>query len=232
MTPGRSIQSLASSAREAWVKLYKATSASVDSQISYYRLGAAVAFCLDVRLRQVGGSLSSVLRSLWESHGRVGRGYTRRDIQLALQQHDPDLSADLERWLDQPDLLPLEAATTALGMRLSSVAAKRPRHGLTLAEEAGQIVVKRVASDGPAAEADLVVGDELIAVDRRRLCHRDDLARFLTSGVTAVITLSRRGELCETALIPDEGVDCWRLDWESGATAAQLALRERWFQIL
>ena len=51
MSPGCSIQSLAASAREAWIKLYKATPASRDSQISYYRLGAAVAFCLDVRLR-------------------------------------------------------------------------------------------------------------------------------------------------------------------------------------
>ena len=37
----------------AWIKLYKATPASRDSQISY-RLGAAVAFCLDMRLRQRG----------------------------------------------------------------------------------------------------------------------------------------------------------------------------------
>ena len=39
MTPGRTVQSLADSAREAWVKLYKATPSSRDTQVSYYRYG-------------------------------------------------------------------------------------------------------------------------------------------------------------------------------------------------
>ena len=75
MSPGRSIQSLSMSAEEAWVKLYKATPASRDTQISYYRLGAAVAFCLDVRLRSFGSSLPVLLRHLWSFFGEQRRGF-------------------------------------------------------------------------------------------------------------------------------------------------------------
>ena len=102
MTPGRSVQSLADSAREAWVKLYKATPSSRDTQVSYYRYGAAAAFCLDVGLRQVGSSLSAVLRGLWESHGRCGRGYHRHDILSAIAERDGALAERLDGWLDQP----------------------------------------------------------------------------------------------------------------------------------
>jgi predicted metalloprotease with PDZ domain len=82
MAPGRRVQSLAASAQEAWVKLYKATAVSADSQISYYRLGAATAFCLDVRLRQRDSSLAEQLRALWMTHGTVGRGFVRRGSHL------------------------------------------------------------------------------------------------------------------------------------------------------
>ena len=232
MTPGRRTQSLAASAEEAWVKLYKATPASRDSQVSYYGLGAAAAFVLDVRLREVGSSLAVVLRSLWQSHGRQRRGYCRGDIKAALEGVDATLASDLDGWLDQPDSLPLDRTVGALGLRLDPIPTTHPNHGLTLSDEQGEVVVTRVATDGPAANADLVVGDEVLAVDGRRLRRSSDLPLLLRIGVEAEFTLSRRGLLHQTLLIPDEGIDHWRLDWDPGATAEQRALRERWFRIL
>ena len=90
--PGRRIQSLAASAEEAWVKLYKSSAVSPDSQISYYRLGAATAFCLDVRLRVLGSSLATQLRGLWTTHGRSARGFHRGDLTALLQPLDPGWS--------------------------------------------------------------------------------------------------------------------------------------------
>ena len=54
LNPGCKIQSLADSSREAWLRLYKQTPANSISQISYYRLGTIISFCLDVQLRQAG----------------------------------------------------------------------------------------------------------------------------------------------------------------------------------
>lgn len=232
MTPGRSLQSLSDSAKEAWVKLYKATPASRDSQVSYYGLGAATAFCLDVRLRQAESSLAEVLRELWSSHGLQGRGYSRQHIQAALAGHTSTLSADLNTWLDQPASLPLKAVVADLGLRLDSVPSDRPHHGLTLKDEQGQVLVKRVASDGPGADSALVPGDELLAVNGYRLRRAADLALLLQCRSAACITYVRRGRLAETRLNPDKGVDHWLLDWDPGANADQRALRDRWFQIL
>ena len=232
MTPGREVQSLACSSEEAWVKLYKASPPSRDSQVSYYGLGAATAFCLDVRLRQKQTSLARLVRKLWQTHGVCRRGYNREDVLALVREHDQSLAEDLISWLDQPASLPLQSIVSSLGLRLEAVASKDPYHGLTLKEDSGQMLVRRVAAKSPALKANLVVGDELIAISGRRLRRLNDLPLLLRGQSSVAITYSRHGHLAETLLNPDEGVDRWQLDWDPRATTKQMALRDRWFQIL
>ena len=179
MSPGCSVQSLAASAREAWIKLYKATPASRDTQISYYRLGAAVAFCLDVRLRQRGLSMAAILRELWLRLGRQARGYSRHDIKAALAQWEADLAADLDQWLDQPEALPLIDCVEALGLRMDPVPLKHPDHGLTLKDGDGAALIQRVRRQSPGQRAGLVVGDELLAINGYRVRRGSDLPSLL-----------------------------------------------------
>ena len=232
MAPGRRVQSLAASAEEAWVKLYKSTAVSVDSQISYYRLGAATAFCLDVRLRQLGNSLAHQLRALWATHGQVGRGFGRADLKMLLKAIDPVLADDLDRWLDIPDALPLQETAALIGARFDPVPLSGPDHGLTLAEVNGCVVVKRVAVNGPGLAAALVPGDEVIAVDGRRVRASADVASLLRVDVPSLITYAVRSCLGTTQLCPVDGVERWCLSWEPAASSEQLFLRDRWFRFL
>ena len=232
LTPGRQIQSLAASAREAWVKLYKATPASRDEQVSYYGLGAATAFCLDVRLRASGSSLANVLRALWFSHGVSGRGYTRSDILGLIGQDNPDLAVSLADWLDHPDALPLQQTAAMVGLELVAVPTKDPDHGLTLKLDQSCIVISRVAATGPAQAAQLVAGDELIAIEGLRVRRIEDVARLLSDRATSRITYARRGRLAEASLSPVSGVDHWQLSWDPGASVQQRELRDRWFEFL
>ena len=232
MAPGRRVQSLAASAQEAWVKLYKATAVSADSQISYYRLGAATAFCLDVRLRQRDSSLAEQLRALWMTHGTVGRGFVREDLTLLLKAVDPGLADELDQWLDSPDALPLQDTAALIGARFDPVPLAGPDHGLTLANVNGRVVVKRVALDSPGRAAALVPGDELIAVDGRRVNASADLPLLLSVDRPAVFTYARRGCLATTQLCAVQGVERWCLSWEPAASSEQLFLRDRWFRFL
>ena len=75
-------------------------------------------------------------------------------------------------------------------------------------------------------------GDELIAVDGRRLHDAGDLKMLLRGGKAATITYARRRRLAETQLTAAEGVERWSLGWEPGATTEQRALREAWFRFL
>ena len=103
---------------------------------------------------------------------------------------------------------------------------------MSLEDQASGVVVKRVDPQGPAAEAGVVVGDELIAIAGRRLRRMADLPTLLKGQSSVSVVWSRRGLMKESLLIPDECVDRWSLHWDPGAKAEQLALRDRWFQIL
>ena len=233
INPGRQVQSLADSSREAWVKLYKATPASADSQVSYYKLGAAMAFCLDVRLRQQNSSLTQVLRDLWRKFGGSHRGYSRLDIKAAIAKFDPNTANEVDAWLDQPDSLPLTSIVTDLGLRFEERYSNKRETGLTLVEREGLIYVSRVALSSPAHHAGLVVGDELLAVGGFRLRKVDDLYKLISNEEPVSITFSRRGRLSETALssgLPQ--VDHWEIIIDSEAPSELSNLRDRWFQII
>ena len=232
-TPGRMVQSLAQSSREAWIKLYKSSPASADSQISYYRLGAAVAFCLDVRLRQSQSSLANVLRRLWNKQLPSGRGYSRADIQAMIAIDNDQLSTELNDWLDQPGNLPMIASIEALGLNLDPVHSTNAETGLTLADLDGVVQITRVARNSAAHQAGLVVGDEVIAADGFRVRQASQLASLIHRDQSVKITYSRRGILGSVLLIggvPE--ITRWVISWNAGASAESKALREQWFQII
>ena len=119
-----------------------------------------------------------------------------------------------------------------IGARLDPVPLRHPHHGLTLADSNGRVVVRRAAADSPARVSGFVPGDELIAVDNRRLHSSEDLSLLLSVDRPARITYARRRCLAETQLSATKGVDRWTLGLESGASPQQQALRERWFRFL
>ncbi|MFM2159460.1 MAG: hypothetical protein RLZZ124_1934 [Cyanobacteriota bacterium] len=150
LTPGRAVQSLRASSQEAWVKLYKADAYAGDSQVSYYLKGAVVALCLDLHLRGAGSCLSAVLRDLWRSHGRWGRGISEADLFAAFTARCPGLGERLPGWLDGVDDPDLDGYLRTVGLMLRPVQAETPWIGMTAAAEAGQLLVRRVHRDAPA----------------------------------------------------------------------------------
>lgn len=231
--PGRRVQSLADSSREAWVRLYKATSAGLDTQISYYKLGTALAFCLDVQLRQCGASLAQVLRHLWREFGTIGRGYSREDIQAALAMIEPSLSQQLPRWLDQPDSLPIQSCVEQLGLSLVPIPPTTRWTGLTLEDTQKGIRISRVRLGSPGHQAGLVAGDELVAVQGHRLRSLDQWPLLLKGDAAISIHLARRGWMEETRLIPASPLtEEMSLEWNTQASQESKALRDQWFAIL
>ena len=231
--PGRRYQTLADSSREAWVKLYKSNPANSDIQVSYYRLGAAIAFCLDVRLRQYDSSLASILRSLWLKFGRTARGYSRLDIKAAIAEVEPTLASDLDVWLDQLDSLPLESVVNDIGLKLEPIKSTERQTGLTLFQREGLIKITSVSFGSHGHQAGLVVGDELIAVGGFRLSHVDEMKTLLPEDPSVTITYSRRGRLRETTIGSDPpGVDHWIMTIDDQAPTQASKLREQWFQII
>ena len=233
LNPGTGIQSLADSSREAWVRLYKQSPANARSQISYYRLGTALAFCLDVRLRQVGGSLAETLRLLWNQLGVSGRGYTRVALMEAIGASSAQLAAQLPDWLDDCGSIPIEPCLNALGLELEPVMAAHPDAGWTLREGDGSVWIDRTTSSGPAESAGLVAGDELMAIRNWRCRTLKRSQQLLQGSDHCQVIYSRRGRIANTQLfLKKAGVERHRLAWDPGAPREARLLRDQWFQII
>ena len=229
LTPGRGVQSLRESSQEAWVKLYKADAYSADAQVSYYLKGAVVALCLDLHLRRNGGSLMEVLRQLWLSHGRWGRGYSEADLVQAFATHAPDLATQLPRWLRELDDPDLDGYLSSVGLFLDAEMASTPWAGLTPRQEAGALLAARVVRGGPAAQAGVMVGDELVALDQQRLKSQDDLQRALRSHQCQTLLIARRSQLRSLELHPQAPqVERYLLKRVANATDEQMAAQHRW----
>ena len=233
LNPGTGIQSLADSSREAWVRLYKQSPANARSQISYYRLGTALAFCLDVRLRQSGGSLAETLRLLWRRLGIHGRGYTRSDLIEVIGLTSNDLAAELPAWLDVCGSLPIEPCLKDLGLVLEPVMASHPDAGWTLREADGTVWIDRTVPAGPAESAGLVAGDELLSLRDWRCRNLQRSQQLLHGSDQCQVIYSRRGRIANTELsLKKAGVERHRLAWDPGATREARLLRDQWFQII
>ncbi|WP_411869170.1 M61 family metallopeptidase [Vulcanococcus limneticus] len=233
LTPGRSVQSLRDSSQEAWVKLYRADAYAADSQISYYLKGAVLALVLDLHLRRQGSCLAAVLRGLWQELGQWGRGYREADLLAAFAAAAPDLAALLPAWLEGLEDPDLDGYLWDVGMQLTAVTAPHPWIGLVARREAGQLTASRVHRDGPAEAAGVMVGDELLALEGRRLRKPEELGPGLLPGQAQELLICRRGQLRALTLRPGPArTERWSLEEDPQATPEAMERRQRWLDLV
>jgi predicted metalloprotease with PDZ domain len=235
LNDGRRIQSLRASSEEAWVKLYLADAHSAGSQISYYLKGAVVALVLDLSLRASGSGLPAVLRALWRSHGCNGRGYTEADLLAAFSSTDPSLAALLPGWLASTDDPPIEQSLAWVGLRLQPTFDKQPYVGWQLESQPGGTRVTRIDRDSPAQRVGLGVGDELLALDGRRLRGVEEAERELrrcAPQVSRELLWARDGLVRSSCLLPESPrILRWTLERDPAAGAVEAERRAAWLQL-
>jgi predicted metalloprotease with PDZ domain len=233
LNPGCKIQSLADSSREAWLRLYKQTPANSLYQISYYRLGTVLSFCLDVQLRQSGSALAFVLRDLWQRFGRHRKGYEPTDLLEAVAAHNQSLAKVLPTWLEKTMAVPIHDCLNALGLQAIAIHSKHADVGIQLSKQKGRLLINKVIPDGPAEQAGLVPGDELIGAHDWRLRGLEHWQALLQGPEQIPVLYARRGRLSSTILKKkDPIVERWEISWDSGASSSQKELRDRWFSIV
>ncbi len=234
---GRFVQSLQLSSEEAWVKLYRPHAHAANQQVSYYLKGAVLALVLDLHLRRHGSWLGSVLQALWNSHGHCARGYSQADLLVAFADQAPDLVTLLPQWLNGTDDPPLEELLADVGLILVGEAAPHPHLGWQLEHRpGGGVWVSRCDRHGPAQQAGVLVGDELIALDHERVRSVDDFNALLSAASKErsgrCLTLCREGLLRSLTLVPEPpAVQRWTLVDASTVTAEMQSRRRRWLAL-
>ena len=251
--PGSRVQSVADASFDAWVKFNKPSPNSSNTTVSFYRRGALVSLLFDAWVRRESdgsNSLDTVLRTLYERHPLEAGGFSESDLRQTLQEAaDSDPSELFDRYVHGTDELPLEEALATMGVELYLKPPKKPEGdsdedeseaeatklraelGLQLRERDGRTVLGSVASDGPSYAAGLQPGDELVALDGRRLRSKDLKQRLelYEPGDTVELVVLRR-DLLQTFTVALAGrpEGQWALRHVESPTDAQKSVYRSW----
>ncbi len=169
------------------------------------------------------------MRALYESTYEQGRGYTRKDVEQALAVAG-DLSGLLHALVDRgldPDF---PAVLQTFGLRLVHRERNKPWLGLSLRSD--DTTIAFVYDEGPAWEAGMAPGDELIAIQGIRITtgnFNSVLQAVAEIGKPLRAITATRGLLQEVSLVPAEhpfGVPI--LEFDPDATPTACALRSQW----
>jgi predicted metalloprotease with PDZ domain len=147
-----------------WIKPIDGT------QYQYYPKGSLAGFMLDVLIRDGSDnrrSLDDVMRELYRSAYKKGRGFTATDWWPAVSRAAGGRSFTEfnASYIDGRDPFPWSDVLPRAGLRQVSDTVREPRVGLSTAQDsAGAIVVQQVQPGGVAHEAGVKAGDHLIAL--------------------------------------------------------------------
>jgi predicted metalloprotease with PDZ domain len=177
--PGRAVQSMADSSFDTWIKLYRPTPDTLNSQSSYYQRGALVALLLDLFIRRESGgerSLDDFMRYLWNETYKKGRGIEENEISSLIEAA---VGVSVESFLEEHVLgtgdLTFDDALATVGLQLKAPKKKEAWVGASITRQHGESRLGRVRTDGPAHAAGWMADDVVIALDGHRV--RGDLAK-------------------------------------------------------
>lgn len=190
---GSRVQPVAHSSFDAWIKGYRPNENSANTTMTYYSRGAMLGAYLDVLIigkTNAKQCLDDFMLTLYkEYYQKRGRGFTEAEFQAELEKFvGQDMDYFFDRFVNGTEPLDFQTVFPKVGLNVVYVAKPLPNFGATFAQENGKCIVKAIRNGGPAEEAGISVGDEIIAVNGMRVDQKT-MENFLASLVA--------GEYCE-----------------------------------
>ncbi|MBL8485102.1 MAG: M61 family metallopeptidase, partial [Rhodocyclaceae bacterium] len=147
--PGRTLQSVADSSFDAWIKYYRQDENAPNAIVSYYQQGALVALALDLELRSGRSarhvSLDDFMRLLWARYGDGGEGVPETGVADLLRElSGRDWKGFFARHVDGTEPLPLVELFATAGLALTRESGAAPSLGAKTATDAGDLRLAQV----------------------------------------------------------------------------------------
>lgn len=243
--PGRMNRSVEDASHDAWIKYYNRDANHDNVSISYYVKGAVVGWLLDAEIRDKSAgwkSLDDAMRVMYTRHSGEA-GFTAQDMQKACEEvAGESLEPFFSRYVRGTDELDYEVAHRVWGLKFADAPeaedpaeadgpAKDPE-GAWMGVSTNGSRVSKVVKDGPAWNADILVGDEIIAVDDYRVAGGlGGLLDNFDPQTEVRVTLSRHGRMREARLTlgarPDPSA--FRLQVDPQASIEARESRKQWW---
>ncbi|HKV75641.1 MAG TPA: hypothetical protein VJN95_14065 [Gemmatimonadales bacterium] len=135
----------------------------------YYDKGAIVGLLLDIQIRDASdnaGSLDGVMRSLYQSTYKQGKGFTNEQFWAAVSRNAGGRSfAEFSRhYVEASEPLPLDSVLALAGLKLISEKSRVPRLGINTMGDTTGLRITGVVEGGPYAAAGGQVGDTVLVL--------------------------------------------------------------------
>lgn len=222
-TPGRLVTSAEQASFDAWIKLYRPDENSKNTTISYYTKGAVVAWLLDARIRRATEGAKSLDDAMRLAYPRYSgeRGFTTEQFKAVAEEVAGEpLREFFRKTVESTEELDYSEALDWFGLQFRQpIATEKAWMGADTKNDAGRLVVTRIASGTPAFDAGLNVDDEIIAIGEIRV-RADQLSQRLENyrpGDRVSLLIARREKIMRIDLtLGEEPAKRWQLEVRPG----------------
>ncbi|MBV8895304.1 MAG: M61 family metallopeptidase [Acidobacteriaceae bacterium] len=171
--------------------------------ISYYIYGQALAFGIDLMIREQfpGKSLDDWMRTMWREHPDIDKPYTLADLERSLAETvgSADFAAQIfDRHIVGKEPLPYDKSVLSAGLMLKKSHPGQawigPARGLTFSDKSAELTAYS-QRDSPLYNAGLDKGDRILDWDGKSFKSTADFNDWLTKhkrGDTIVLNVVRR----------------------------------------
>jgi len=177
----------------------------------YYPKGDITGFLLDIMIRDASdnhASLDVVMRKLYETAYKRGRGFTNNDwwSEVSRAADGKSLADFARRYVDGRDPLPLDSVLRLAGLRFESDTIREPRLGISTATDSNGVRITQIAPTGAAAVAGAHVGDRFVSIGDVTIAGDDSFetlrSRYAGTTTTTLPLVVRRGAGSITLQLP------------------------------
>ena len=197
--PGRSVQTVAESSFDAWVKFYRPDENTNNAGTSYYNKGCLVALCLDLGLRLRGSSLDALMRKLYENAQQGIQVSERTIFDLCRELTGQDWAEQINHLINTTDELPLDQLLPEFGFSFELKNEQALPFGLKVVDKAEGVLIQTARRDGAAAKVGLSANDVILAIDGLKASEKL-LAKYAKQAGTYRVYAFRRDELMQFEL--------------------------------
>ena len=197
--PGRTVQTVAESSFDAWVKFYRPDENTNNAGTSYYNTGCLVALCLDLGLRLRGSSLDALMRKLYENAQQGIQVSERTIFDLCRELTGQDWAEQINHLINTTDELPLDQLLPEFGFSFELKNEQALPFGLKVVDKPEGVLIQTARRDGAAAKVGLSANDVILAIDGLKASEKL-LAKYVKQAGTYSVYAFRRDELMQFEL--------------------------------
>lgn len=204
---GARVQPVSHASFDAWIKAYRPNENSQNTTASYYSRGSVIAMMLDAKIianHKGEKTLDDFMRLIYDKYyvGK-GRGFSESEFKQELTSFlGESMDEFYEKYIDGTEIPDYPSIFAPVGLKVEYVGKPKPSVGMSLSQEGGKTIIKRIRSNSPAEESGLSVNDEIIGVNWIRT-DKKTLEKFFESvveGSVFSVLLARGDQIFSTEI--------------------------------